>query len=71
MSTCARCSAPFGCAMADGSDAPCWCTALPAVVPVPGLDASCWCPQCLKQHIAAGLSPEPQGEQAPGREQQA
>lgn len=74
MSTCSRCGAAFGCAMVDGSDGPCWCTALPAVVPVPGVDASCWCAACLKQHIEsqkrAGLSPEPEGKQAPGGEQQ-
>ncbi len=53
MSTCSRCGASFDCAMADQLDAPCWCVALPAVVPVPGVDASCWCPVCLKRHIAA------------------
>ncbi|MFK3739331.1 cysteine-rich CWC family protein [Massilia sp. TN1-12] len=60
MSTCARCGAAFGCAMADGDKAgePCWCTRLPAVVPVPAADgpqgqrAGCWCPACLEQHIA-------------------
>jgi hypothetical protein len=39
--------------MADGGSAPCWCTELPPVVPVPGVDARCWCPQCLKQHMSA------------------
>jgi len=41
--------------MADGTDgAPCWCTKLPAVVPLPapGAAAGCWCPACLEQHIA-------------------
>jgi hypothetical protein len=56
MSTCSRCGASFGCAMADGLDAPCWCTRLPPVVPVPAGEAkqtpSCWCPACLEQHIA-------------------
>ncbi|WP_230025447.1 cysteine-rich CWC family protein [Massilia sp. Bi118] len=62
MSTCTRCGASFGCAMVDGSDAPCWCTSLPPIVPVPasastasGADASasgCWCPACLREHIA-------------------
>nr|WP_314546462.1 cysteine-rich CWC family protein [uncultured Massilia sp.] len=61
MSTCARCGATFGCAMADregnGSGEPCWCTQLPPVVPVPtpdgqGQPAGCWCPACLAQHIA-------------------
>jgi hypothetical protein len=32
---------------------PCWCTYLPASMPVPSAPgASCWCPECLKQHIA-------------------
>jgi hypothetical protein len=35
MSTCSRCGAEFGCAMADGATAPCWCTKLPPVVPLP------------------------------------
>jgi hypothetical protein len=39
--------------MADGSDAPCWCTQLPPVVPVPGAQAGCWCPACLRAHIEA------------------
>ncbi|PIL39882.1 cysteine-rich CWC family protein [Massilia psychrophila] len=51
MSTCGRCGAPFGCAMADGGAQPCWCTELPAAVPVPGQPTACWCPACLKQHI--------------------
>ena len=56
MSRCSRCGAAFSCAMvdaaADAAAGPCWCTALPAIVPVPGVDASCWCPACLKLHIA-------------------
>jgi hypothetical protein len=56
MSTCTRCGAEFGCAMADGNDdgAPCWCTKLPPVVALPlvGEAAGCWCPACLEQHIA-------------------
>jgi len=41
--------------MVDGTDgAPCWCTKLPPVVPLPspGAAAGCWCPACLEQHIA-------------------
>jgi len=70
MSVCARCGAVFGCAMADGGDGqPCWCTALPAVVPVPAPDlarggnpagqagAACWCPACLRRHIADATPP--------------
>lgn len=55
MSTCARCGAAFGCAMADPNDGqPCWCTRMPAAVPVPAAPgAGCWCPACLKQHIDA------------------
>jgi len=55
MSTCSQCGAEFGCAMVDGTaDAPCWCTTLPPVVPLPspGAVAGCWCPACLEQHIA-------------------
>ncbi|MDN4053821.1 cysteine-rich CWC family protein [Massilia sp. YIM B02763] len=57
MSTCARCGATFGCGMADPDGAggePCWCTRLPAVVPLPepGQRSGCWCPACLEQHIA-------------------
>ncbi|MGZ8289803.1 MAG: cysteine-rich CWC family protein [Telluria sp.] len=55
MSTCARCGAEFGCAMADRLDAPCWCTELPAVVPVPGEAAACWCPACLRNQIEHDL----------------
>jgi hypothetical protein len=58
MSTCTRCGAEFGCAMADGGAGPCWCTELPAAVPVPGEAAACWCPACLKRHID-GLAPDP------------
>ncbi|MEV4780357.1 cysteine-rich CWC family protein [Burkholderia sp. LMU1-1-1.1] len=57
MSTCSRCGAEFSCAMVDADPAaaaqPCWCTYLPASLPVPSAPgASCWCPACLKQHIA-------------------
>ena len=57
MSLCSRCGAAFGCAMADGLDGACWCTALPPVVPVPGLEAGCWCPACLRAHIAETVHP--------------
>ncbi|MDL2356246.1 MAG: cysteine-rich CWC family protein [Pseudomonadota bacterium] len=61
MSTCSRCGAEFSCAMADGGAAPCWCTALPAAVPlpVPGQPAACWCPACLTEHIAALARSQP------------
>jgi hypothetical protein len=68
MSTCTRCGAAFGCAMADGGEEACWCTALPPIVPVPRAGAEqpapgCWCPACLRQHIAqqAGVSPDSPG----------
>jgi hypothetical protein len=59
MSTCSRCGAQFSCAMKDADPAagsvaaqPCWCTYLPAAVPLPSdAGASCWCPACLRQHI--------------------
>ncbi|HEY1181709.1 MAG TPA: cysteine-rich CWC family protein [Rhodocyclaceae bacterium] len=51
-SRCSRCGAMFGCAMADGLAAPCWCTTVPAVLPVPGADARCLCPDCLRGHAA-------------------
>jgi Cysteine-rich CWC len=66
MSICERCGATFHCAMADpGPDGklettPCWCTALPPVVPVPAVQAAavgCWCPACLRAHIAARPAP--------------
>ncbi|MBJ7309381.1 cysteine-rich CWC family protein [Rugamonas sp. CCM 8940] len=66
MSLCARCGATFSCAMADpapGADPaklaePCWCTYLPASLPVPAVPgSSCWCPDCLRRHIAASAEP--------------
>jgi hypothetical protein len=37
---------------------PCWCTYLPASLPVPSAPAAgCWCPACLKQHIADNSPP--------------
>lgn len=55
MSACSRCGAPFTCAMADpeAGDAPCWCTQLPAVMPVLLQDAApgCYCPACLKELV--------------------
>ncbi|MES2150005.1 MAG: cysteine-rich CWC family protein [Pseudomonadota bacterium] len=48
MSVCSRCGAQFGCALADGSGEPCWCTEFPPVVPLPDQDARCWCPAFLE-----------------------
>lgn len=51
MTTCSRCGAAFGCGMVDASEAPCWCTTLPALpadsLPAPD-DGRCLCPACLK-----------------------
>ncbi|MDB5960097.1 MAG: hypothetical protein JWP59_1391 [Massilia sp.] len=67
MSACSRCGALFTCAMADGSAAPCWCTALPPALPLPaaGQAAACWCPACLREHIAELETParRPPGDQ--------
>lgn len=61
MSTCSRCGAAFGCAMADGGSEPCWCTRLPPLLPVPeaGARTGCWCPACLEQHIALAREAAP------------
>lgn len=59
VSTCTRCGAEFGCAMAAGSLEPCWCTALPPAVPVPQEAAGCWCPACLRAHVEAELAKRP------------
>ncbi len=41
--------------------APCWCTALPALLPVPQAGAAgCWCPDCLRAEIAAQLKQQKQ-----------
>jgi len=60
VSTCSRCGAAFGCAMADGIPGPCWCTTMPPVVAVPadGI-TSCWCPACLKLHIETTTKSSP------------
>jgi len=69
MSTCARCGASFSCAMADAGAPdpaqPCWCTYLPATVPVPSAPgSSCWCPDCLRRPIAASAAA---GQKSPDR----
>jgi len=67
MSTCTRCGASFGCAVADGSGTPCWCTRLPPLAALPPAGAGCWCSSCLEQHIAhareaaRGTPPAPAG----------
>jgi hypothetical protein len=58
MSVCIACGMSFSCAMLGEQDGPCWCTAMPAVLPVPvaGTAASCYCPGCLKLVIEAQKS---------------
>ncbi len=52
MSVCPRCGAEVACGM-NNPDAPCWCTAYPAVMPVPQPGAaSCFCAECLQAVIA-------------------
>ncbi len=52
MSTCPRCGAAVACGM-NNPDKPCWCTAYPAVLPVPQAGAaSCFCADCLQAVIA-------------------
>ena len=59
MSTCTRCGAEFGCAMADGAADKCWCMALPPAVAVPSDALGCWCEACLRAQIAALTPPAP------------
>lgn len=67
MSLCVRCGASFSCAMVDGedNDQPCWCTAMPPVLPVPsgatGTNAGCYCPACLRLVIAQQQGDTQQG----------
>lgn len=53
--TCLRCRAEFGCG-ADSKTEPCWCAALPPIMPVS--DAGCLCPPCLKAEVARLLAQE-------------
>jgi hypothetical protein len=53
MSVCVGCGTSFRCAMKGEQDGPCWCTAMPAALPVPGEGASCFCPACLTLAIEA------------------
>jgi hypothetical protein len=52
MSKCTLCGATFSCAMVDNTIGACWCTTLPAAVPLPEGAAGCWCRTCLETHIA-------------------
>ena len=53
MSICPRCKTRFTCAMADCTNQPCWCAALPPIdaallsTDKPDAQASCFCPDCL------------------------
>jgi hypothetical protein len=57
MSLCSACGVQLFCAMADvganvanAAAAPCWCTQLPALMPVPSQQdapAACYCRACL------------------------
>lgn len=49
METCAACGEGFGCGNVEGKTS-CWCSELPAVMPVEG--KGCLCPKCLKTEIA-------------------
>jgi hypothetical protein len=60
MSACARCGALFTCAMADGGAPaqPCWCAALPLLMPLPAEGAgTCYCPDCLRLITGAQAKP--------------
>ena len=49
METCADCGESFGCGNVEGTTS-CWCSDLPAVMPVTG--KGCLCPKCLKAEIS-------------------
>jgi hypothetical protein len=65
MSECAACGGVFECGM--GGSQPCWCTQLPALLPVPkpdstgriesNIEASCYCPVCLKKIVQQAQAP--------------
>lgn len=79
MSVCGRCGAVFTCGMADAAgDAPCWCTALPALPASAYVTkvtkdgdrraATCFCPACLglllktQQQADGAAPPAPQSQ---------
>ena len=59
MSACTLCGTAFSCAMADNTPGPCWCTTLPAALPLPGDASGCWCRTCLESRIAELSRPHP------------
>nr|WP_294866645.1 cysteine-rich CWC family protein [uncultured Pseudogulbenkiania sp.] len=57
---CQRCGAAFRCGE-GGPDGGCWCSALPAVLPLVPSGGDCLCPSCLRDtlrqaYAARGLS---------------
>lgn len=48
MEKCAACGEEFGCGNEE-KKASCWCSDLPAVMPVEG--AACLCPKCLRAEV--------------------
>ena len=54
---CPACGAAFTCGMNAGLTE-CWCASLPPVRVAPEAHAGqCYCPACLRQRIAATLTP--------------
>jgi hypothetical protein len=47
---CPRCGAVFVCGNEAGAVS-CWCSELPAALPLPGDGAGCYCPACLRAII--------------------
>ena len=61
---CGRCGASFACGMEPGNgaagSAPCWCAALPNVLPVPRDGGSgCVCPACLGEMLKTRTAASP------------
>lgn len=59
MSLCEWCGKQFDCGMQDTpSDAPCWCTQLPALPSslLSTTSPACYCPTCLAQLVAQAAS---------------
>lgn len=49
-----RAAAPAQNGSPAAAEAPCWCTELPMLLPVPIAGAAgCWCPDCLRDEITA------------------
>jgi hypothetical protein len=52
---CEGCGTFFQCGM-NGADEPCWCAALPQVMPLPRQNAGCYCPDCLATLVEPGTN---------------